>query len=128
MKRKNGFTMVEMLGVVVLLAVICLLAFPPMLEQFRKSKNEISKATLQLITSGAEEYVNDRLNDFPSKQGNVYCVSLREIVENGYLNEPVVDVMNDTEYDLDLNVVKITYDKNKFQYALVRKGLCTVKK
>lgn len=124
MNKKNGFTMVEVLGVVILIAAIALLVFPSMIEQFRKAKEDINSSTLQLIYSGADEYVNDNLNNFPKKTGNVYCITLRTLVDNGNLSDSITDVINDRDYDLDNNVVKVSFQSNNYQYRLVKANDC----
>jgi prepilin-type N-terminal cleavage/methylation domain-containing protein len=42
MKRRNGFTLVELLAVIVVIALISLLAMPPLVNQLSKTK-EYSK-------------------------------------------------------------------------------------
>ena len=127
MKKKNGFTMVEMLGVVILLAAIMLLAFPAMLEQFRKSKEDINEATLQLIYSGADEYFNQYLEVYPKIDGNSYCVFLQDIVDAGYLSDSITDVLNDKDFDFENDNVKAVYQNNKYNYSLQRGGKCVRK-
>ena len=38
---KKGFTLAELLGVIVILGLIALLSFPPIVSQIKKSKKEI---------------------------------------------------------------------------------------
>lgn len=127
MKKNNGFTMIELLGVVILIVAITLLVFPTLIEQFNKSKNEISESTLKLIYSSTDEYVNQDLDSFPRKNGTVRCVPLRSVVDSGLLSDSLTDVINDKKYDLDQNVVKVLFKNDKFQYELVQDGSCVPK-
>ena len=124
MNKKNGFTMVEILGVVILIAAISLLVFPAMLEQFRKAKDDINESTLNLIYSGANTLINDDLQSYPKKNGSTYCISLKTLVEEGYVSDSIKDVINDRDYDLNVATVKASYINDKFNYDFIEDGSC----
>ena len=44
MKRKNAFTLVEMLAVIVVLGLIMIVAFPKILEMVTRQEDEVDKA------------------------------------------------------------------------------------
>lgn len=119
--KKNAFTLVELLGVIVILAAIALLAFPPLLNQIQKSQNEIDDATRELIVNSTELYVDDKHEQFPSKNGNVYCVSFENLINSGYLREGMV---NDKEEVFQTKIVKVSYN-NKYIYEIVNNDECT---
>ena len=106
---KKGFTLVELLGVIVILTVIGVIAVPTVLNMYRGSKEELSDLTEQVLITSTKAYVNDNENDFPVNNGNVYCVSLKRVVSENYLKTPVIDSNTGEEIDLDKIVqVKVT--------------------
>lgn len=127
MKHSSGFTLVEVMGVIILIAAISLLAFPPILEHVRKSQNEISKATLNLIYSGTDLYVDSEKLRYLKYNGNTYCIPLRSIVEKGFLNDPIQDAATKENMDLDRNVVKAVYQNKEFRYSLMSASSCVEK-
>ena len=65
-----GFTLAELIGVVIILALIALLAFPPILNSIRKTKAELSDASKEILYNATDLYISKNLNDFPKTNGN----------------------------------------------------------
>jgi len=114
---KRGFTLVELIGTVVILGLIALLAFPPMLNMINNSKSEVSEATKSFIYTAAQTYVNQNMNDFPKTEGKIYCITLRSLVREGLLTDNLKDVETNKNINLD-NKVQIKYANGKFDYIL----------
>ena len=55
--KKNGFTLAELLGVIVILAAVALVAFPPIINQIKKSRGELDDALNKLIYSASNQYL-----------------------------------------------------------------------
>lgn len=98
--KKQGFTLVELLGVIVILGIIALISLPPILNQLNSSKKTINESTLKLIYSAGSLYLDERQNDYIRTPGNVFCVTLRELVVDGKLESPVTDASTGKEIDL----------------------------
>ena len=114
---KKGFTLIELLGVIVILGILVLVAFPPLLNQIKKSKNEINNTTKQLIIDAAKDYVDANNNDYERTAGNIYCINVSTLTDNNYISEKIKD---ENFNDLDTTKkVKVTYDRNKFKYEVV---------
>lgn len=108
--KSKGFTLVELLAVLVLISAVVLIAVPSILNYINESKDEISDVTEKIITSGAELYVEANKKNFivPQKQ---YCVTLQEIVDQKHLSAPILDSVTGNEVDLD-TFVKIDHYYN----------------
>lgn len=60
MKKNNkGFTLVELLGVIVILVAILLIAIPTVTSSIERSKEKQLESKKDLILSGAELYISD---------------------------------------------------------------------
>ena len=63
-KKKNAFTLIELLAVIVILAVILVISIPRILDVIEESKVNTFKSTAQLIADSAEKkYVTNKLNN-----------------------------------------------------------------
>ena len=82
---KKGFTLAELLGVTVLLALVCALAYPVLFGIFEEKKGEIDESKRELITSSAINYVKSNLNDYPFKEGQNACIFLKTLVDNNLI-------------------------------------------
>ena len=57
--NKKGFTLVELLGVLVVLSVILMLAFPLITTYINKSKQQAYDTQMRLIIKGLKDYVRE---------------------------------------------------------------------
>ncbi|NLL44698.1 MAG: type II secretion system protein [Mollicutes bacterium] len=124
LRKENGFTLAEVLGVIVILSVLVIILIPPIANQIIKSKNEISKATLQLIYSATESYMTKKQNEYPIYNGNVYCIQLQDLVDNNELKAPIKDIKIGKEIDL-ANVVKVSITNiANIDYEIIKSENC----
>lgn len=113
---KKGFTLIELLGVIVILGILVLIAFPPLLNQIKKSKNEINSATKLIIIDAAKDYVDANNNDYERTNGNIYCINISTLIDNNYLNEKI---KNENLDNIDTSKkVKLMYKNNNFEYEI----------
>lgn len=117
--KKRGFTLVELLGVLVLISVLALIAIPTIINVINRKESEISEATNQLIVSGAEMYVDANKSEFPGIIDRQYCVTLEKLVDANYLSAPIMDSLSGKEISLN-SYVKINYSYdiklNQYKY------------
>lgn len=118
--NRKGFTLAEVLGVIIILGLLVIVSFPPLLNQLKKSKSTLSDATLKVIGAGAEAYVDEHPSTYPIKNGNVYCLKLETLVNNGYLKSPILDASTGEAINEATNYLKFTITSiNNYQYELV---------
>ena len=114
---KKGFTLVELIGVVIILALIALLAFPPILNSIRKTKIELSNASKEILYNAVDLYISENLNDFPKNNGNIYCVTLNTLISKEYLPTKVYDSVTGKEISLD-SKIEIKVENNGYAYNM----------
>ena len=103
MKKKKGFTLVELLAVIVILAVILIIAMPKISDVIKNSKEASLETTAKLIASQAEKkYTENQVLDGSS---TIKCSDVAKI--------------NDADYDS----CNITFDsKGNAKVTIVGKG------
>lgn len=118
MRRKiNGFTLVELLGVIVILAMLALIVYPQVASQLKGASDKMSAATVTLIETGARSYINDNANDFPKNNNAQYCITLQTLADEDYIRASIIDAKTKEELDLS-KVVIATYKNNKFTFEI----------
>ena len=109
---KKGFTLAELLGVIVILGLIALLSFPPIVSQIKKSKKEIDEGNLIVIQTAFERYKNENAHKLVLEDTD-YCIKLQILVDDGKLDTPIKKSDN-TEIDVNLTYLRLksnnTYD------------------
>lgn len=86
--NKKGFTMIELLAVIVLLASIALIVTPLVTNSVKKGEETLNKQTKSNIVAAGKNWFNDNKD----KIVNNNCVSVNTLVDNGYLDSSIEDV------------------------------------
>ena len=82
MKKRNAFTLIELLAVIVILAVILVIAIPRILDVIETSKKDSFKTSAQLIADNAEKKkVSDKLL---GKDEEITCKDVAKISDEDY--------------------------------------------
>ena len=81
-KKRNAFTLIELLAVIVILAVILVISIPRILDVIDESKLDSFKSTAQLIADSAEKkYVTNKLNNIDEE---ITCDKVAKISSKDY--------------------------------------------
>jgi len=113
--KKNGFTLVELLGVIMLLGLLAIVIMPPMIKRVQNLRKDLSNSQISLVYSATETYLKKYKNDYPTIEGKKYCITLEMLVDEGLLDEKLVNHLNDSDIDLD-STVDVTVD-SKLSYS-----------
>ena len=82
MQKKKGFTLVELLAVIVILAVILVIAVPQIMSVIESARKGSIESTAKLIAEGAErEYTNRKIL---GKDTNIECSDVSSMNSNDY--------------------------------------------
>ena len=82
MKKRNAFTLIELLAVIVILAVILVIAIPRILDVIETSKKDSFKNAAQLIADSAEK--KKASNKLLDKDEEITCKDVAKINDEDY--------------------------------------------
>lgn len=85
--RKKGFTLVELLVVLAILALLLTLAMPRYFKNVERAKEATLRQDLNTIRDGIDKYYADN---------NKYPKSLDELVERQYINKLPIDPITES--------------------------------
>lgn len=94
--RKGGFTLVELMIVVAVIAILAAIAMPQFLSAADRARNAKETADIQIIKNATQLYMIDKNVDTPPTVENLY--------KEGYLTEHV-KTAKDKEYTITYEVV-----------------------
>ena len=132
--KKNGFTLIELIGSVVIIAIIALIAFPAIISVLKSGDDKVSASTQQLIISAANKFVNDNMDSYPKKIGSdadddntakdrTYTtttarpkLTAQELADRGYLELTILE--KDCNLKDDYVVVTSNTKKYRFKYVV----------
>ena len=124
MKKKNAFTLVEMLAVIVILGLMMIITFPKILEMITKQEDQVDTAQEKLIFSATETYLNEKSDFYPAREGKNYCIPLSDLEREGYLSidaeelnlNQIVSIQYVTEDKYEKKLIEDT-EENRVQYC-----------
>ena len=115
-KKKNAFTLIELLAVIVILAVILVIAIPRILDVIDVSKKDSFKTSAQLIADSAEKkYVENKLNNIDEE---ITCESVSKLSKEDYVS---CKITFDNEGNAKVNII----GKGKFKDLAICNGTKT---
>lgn len=117
---KNGFTLIEILAVILLIGLLAVFTVPTVVNQVSKRSEEIDEISKKVIYSATDLYVKDQELIF-DKTNLPYClITLQTLIDNGYLDKNSAKYASGTEIPTN-QIIKITKDSyNQNQYQLVQ--------
>lgn len=123
MKNNKGFTLVELMGVIVVLAIIITIAVPSAISISAKIKNKMYDTKVNMIVSSAKMYGQDntdKVSENESCSDSKGKILIQTLVTNGYIkkddteNKTVIDPRDNSP----MNEKKVCiYEKNNRVYA-----------
>ena len=125
-EKQKGFTLIELLAVIVVLVLLAMVIVPPLVSQMQGLRQDLSKSQIQLIYSATETYIKKHKNEYPSVEGTVYCITLQNLVNDGLLEDTIINHLEDTKIPLT-TTIQITVDSQvSYSYDFdVKKNVCT---
>jgi prepilin-type N-terminal cleavage/methylation domain-containing protein len=135
MKKKNGFTFIELLAVIVVLAILVLLAMPRVTTMMERARVNSFVVEANEIAKVAQTAYSDKVLDGdPNYNGNTVCFTVDQLIKDGYLDKEAGDVRGVIVLDMTTgqnthdNQIKIyTYLSKKNYYIALKEGSNTGK-
>ena len=118
MKNGKGFTLVELLAVIVVLAIVLIIAVPGVLSIINKAKNSAYDRQIDMIKEAARLYVTEKGETLNWQNETVYVLE-SQLKENGNLESKIIDPRNKKELtDFAIKVVRVSTKKTTYDVIL----------
>ena len=117
--KKNGFTLIELITVIVVIGIIAMISFQAVTSKINKSKERAYNVQVSNIKDAAKKYMLENEVDDPYHL-NTMCISLSTLQKKGYLeNGEIKNPKTNKNYDLNKNyvIVKYNLEKNQYEYS-----------
>ena len=114
LKNTKGFTLVELLAVIVVLAVIILIAMPAVMNSMEKARRNAFAVEANELVKIAQTAYSDLM--MKNLTGNSYCFSYQYLKDAGFLEK------NDTNYSGSVSVNIDSNGKASYKIWLTNKN------
>lgn len=115
--KKDGFTLVELLAVVVIIGITYLIIFPSVTSFIDKSKEKSYNIQVDLIEKASKKWVVDNTDELLKKDPyhlNNINLTLTTLKKEGYLQDMFIE--NPKNKKIMTGCVVVSYQSNKNQY------------
>ena len=115
--KKDGFTLVELLAVVVIIGITYLIIFPSVTSFIDKSKKKSYNIQVDLIEKASKKWVVDNTDELLKKDPyhlNNINLTLTTLKKEGYLQDMFIE--NPKNKKIMTGCVVVSYQSNKNQY------------
>lgn len=115
MNNKNGFTLIELTTVIVLIAILSVLAVIPINNIIKNSRKELNESQKKQIVLAAQNWAIDNDDKLPKRGINDADVkiTLEDLYVYGYLDNDVIDLNSNTQISKCSYVNISLIDENK---------------
>ena len=110
--NNRGFTLIELTGIVLVLAAIFLLSFPTLLTTTRADKEKEYNVMVENLCKAGETYIYSHMSDFSelSNVGSVISISVNELILYGSVDKNTVNPNTNKNVNKDILEYKVTLD------------------
>ena len=113
MSMQKGFTLVEMLAVIIILTIVATITFPIVSQSIEKNREKLYYAQLDEIKLNAEKWAYSNLDLLPTVEDEMITITLQNLKEGGFVALDIRDPRNDELLPNDLKIT-ITFKNNNY--------------
>lgn len=116
-KKKKAFTLVELMGVLVIIGVLSAILIPVISNVLKENKEKAYQAQLQNITLAAKNFVSDNMFLMPESEGESISITLGQLKKSGYTEHSIINPKTKQEIS-DCLKIKVKKINNNYEYII----------
>lgn len=113
--KKNAFTLVELLAIIVILAILAIILIPTLKSSIDDAKKSAYNEQISVITKAAETYFIN--SNFRVDSTNPKVMYITDIKDSGYIETQ--DIINPITNNAMTGCVLINYYSNQYHYKYI---------
>ena len=96
--KSRGFTLVEMLGIIIIIGVLAVIAVPIINVIIKSYKDNAYQKQISLLEEEANKWSIANTGYLPEKSGDIIFVNLEMLIDDGYItNTEIKDPRNNKD-------------------------------
>ena len=103
--NKKGFTLAELIGVIVVLALIWLITVPAITSVLKNNKKSLCETQLNNILAAARNYASENLLTMPVKDGETKTITIQDLIDNGFIDQDIENPVTKENFDSEIEIM-----------------------
>lgn len=116
----KGFTLVELLTVIIILGVLAIITVPMIMGNVEESKKISYEKLIKNIEQTTQIYIRNNKDNIPGIKtvGNVTSITLQDLVDKEGLKKPVIDPITEKTVSLTTPITIVVKERGKYDVEI----------
>lgn len=117
---KKGFTLIEILAVIVIIGVLAIITIPAVINNIERSQEVAYENLVNNIEQTTQLYIRNNKDDIDGiyTAGNIITITLQDLVDSESLGAPIIDPRNKQEISLFTPVSVLVEPHGKYEVTV----------
>jgi type IV pilus assembly protein PilA len=117
--KNKGFTLIEILAVIVVLAIVSVIVVPAIDRFLRNADNTAYQVQIDAIIDAVKNWEADHPSSLPANNGDEYVVYLSELKAGNYVREDLINPRTKEAFSNNLTITIINENgKHRYDVSL----------
>ena len=121
MEKRKAFTLIELMGVLVIIGILTVILIPVINNTIKNNKEDLYNKQLDLIKLSAKNLASDNEYILPEEDGEEIYITLGQLRAMGYAEETITNPKTKENFPDNLVVMIIKVDKD-YDYDIILDG------
>lgn len=118
--KEHGFTLVEVISIIVILGIITIITVPLVEGAIKKGRNNLYNSQIKTIELAAKDWASDNALYLPKNDGEQITLTILQLKGAGKLEFNLIDPISEKMFDENMEIT-ITRDNKNYVYEVIDK-------
>ena len=125
MEKRKAFTVIELMGVLVIIGILTSILIPVVSNTIKNNKQNLHDKQIELIRVAAQNLATDNTYILPEEDGEKIYITLGQLRAMGYAEGTIIDPLTNKNFPDNL-IVMIIKKGNDYDYKIELDGDVTI--
>ena len=117
MEKRKAFTLIELMGVLVIIGILTVILVPVINNTIKNNKQQLYDNQLEMIRLAARNLATDNTYILPEEDGEEIYITLGQLRAMGYAEGTIIDPLTNENFSDNL-IVMIIKKENDYDYVI----------